>query len=111
MTRAYGAEQLTLEPDCARERAIGLIRDAVPFVVEMTTTVRHMKDVVCLAIGGEFQEEPEKYDYIRLRATHREEACQAVWNWINAELSFAVRPERVNGDNLEWVMVARMPKR
>ncbi len=104
------ARQLVLEPDRAREMAVNLIRERRRFVCEIDPTAPHMKDVVCIAVGAEFQERPE-FHYIRLRAVTRDEAAQFVYNCVQGEMSFSVTPETMPDGRTEWLLLAERWKK
>lgn len=103
-------QQLVLEPNRAQEAVINLIRHHRPFVVEVDPSVMHMKDVVCIAVGGEFIERPE-YHYVRLRAVTHEEACHFAYNCVQGEMSFSMRPETMPDGRCEWAMLAERRKK
>ncbi len=97
-----------MEPDRAQEVVINLIRRQAMFVCEIDPT--KVKDMVCVAIGGEFQKEPSK-DYVDVTCRTMADACQLAYNCIREEVSFAVVPRTLAVLDTEWIITAERPKR
>lgn len=103
-------KQLTMEPDRARVYALNLVRHRRKFALEVDPTLPGMKDVVCIAIDGEFQKD-DKHDYVDMHARSVDEACQFAYNCCNSEVSFAVNPMTYPDGRAEWMFTAVRRKR
>jgi hypothetical protein len=108
----YRAHQLVIEPDQAKEHVINLLRKRRKFVLEVDPTLPQMKDVVCIAIGGEFQERRATHDYLKEIAVQTlDDAIHFGLNCLRHEVSFAVAPMDYPGGRTEWKFTAERPRR
>jgi hypothetical protein len=117
VTTTARPHQLVLEPDAAREHILNLLRRRAKFAVELDETARDrsggsLKDVVCIAIGGEFIERPKTHDYAhRLTCQSLDDASHFALNCLSGSLCFAVAYERHPDKREEWMFTAERRKR
>ena len=101
---------LALEPDQARERCLNLIRHGEQFSVEIDPRLRGMKDVVCVYQSAVLEHRPG-WTHLRTRATHKDEACQYLYNLFASEISFQVNPEPQRDGRMEWLFLVELRAR